>query len=301
MTTDVSPTLRIAVLGAPGGYYAEQLERASLQMQCDVPVQVDTIDYRQLETRLLSGHVHCLDGFDACIARSMPPGSLEHVIFRMDCLHSFEASGRPVFNPARCLEAAIDKWLTLDRLARAGLRVPNTIACQSRAVAMNAFETLGRDVVVKPIFGGEGRGIMRVESEALALRVFNSLDTLASVLYVQEFLPHFGYDIRILFVGDKSFAIKRHAVDGWLTNIAQGGRAEAYEPTAEEMSIARDAARAIGGSIVGVDLLPTKQAGIVVLEVNAVPGWKANEAVHQTDIGLAVLEHVVREVLRRRA
>src|SRR5947208_1224253 len=71
-----------------------------------------------------------LDDFDAVVVRTMPPGSLEQVVFRMDRLHALAARGFPVLNPPRALEVCVDKYLALVRLAAAGLRVPETIVCQ---------------------------------------------------------------------------------------------------------------------------------------------------------------------------
>src|SRR5690606_14464503 len=92
-----------------------------------------------------------LDDFDALLVRTMPPGSLEQIIFRMDGLGRAAARGQAVVNSPRALEAAIDKYLTTALLAEAGLRVPATRACQTAAQAMQAFAELGGDVDVKPI------------------------------------------------------------------------------------------------------------------------------------------------------
>ncbi len=105
----------------------------------------------------------------------MPPGSLEQVVFRMDALGRLEAAGATVINPPRAIECAVDKYLTTARLAAAGLLVPRTVACQTVEDAMAAFELLGGDVVIKPLFGSEGRGITRLQDEALAERAFRLL------------------------------------------------------------------------------------------------------------------------------
>ena len=88
----------------------------------------------------------------------MPAGSLEQVVFRMDILHSAKV---PVLNPPRAVETCVDKFLTSARLAAAGLPTPETTACQTADDALAAFAELGGDVVVKPLFGAEGRGIAR--------------------------------------------------------------------------------------------------------------------------------------------
>ena len=61
---------------------------------------------------------------DGVLVRMMPPGSLEQVVFRMDALHRIAAAGIPVLNPPRAVEAAVDKYLTLSLLERAGIPVP---------------------------------------------------------------------------------------------------------------------------------------------------------------------------------
>jgi RimK family alpha-L-glutamate ligase len=230
---------------------------------------------------------------DALIVRSMPIGSLEQVIFRMDCLQAWERRGVHVVNPPRSLEIAIDKWLCLHRLSEAGIDVPPTLCCQTRSAAINAFEILGGDVLVKPIFGGEGRGILRVTDKDMAWRVFGTLQQLGQVLYVQQFIDHFGYDVRVLFVGEHQFCIRRIASHGgWRTNIAQGSAAEPHTLTGPQQEVALQAKQVVGGSVVGVDLLPCRDGRLVVLEVNAVPGWKGLGAALKVDIARHILDHV---------
>ena len=120
--------------------------------------------------RFASGGVD-LAQLDAVLVRTMPPGSLEQVVFRMDVLARLEAQGLVVINPARAIEAAVDKYLATARLQAAGLRVPRTAVCQTVEEALGWFAELGGDVVLKPLFGSEGRGITRLVDEAFALRV----------------------------------------------------------------------------------------------------------------------------------
>ncbi len=107
---------------------------------------------------------------DGVLVRMMPPGSLEQVVFRMDALHRLAAAGVSVLNPPRAIEAAVNKYLTLALLERAGLPVPATWAGQSATAALAAFDELGGDVVVKPLFGSEGRGLVRLGDRELAWR-----------------------------------------------------------------------------------------------------------------------------------
>jgi ribosomal protein S6--L-glutamate ligase len=79
---------------------------------------------------------------DAVIVRTMPPGSLEQVVFRMDALHAAAAAGVKVLNPPRAVEVCVDKYLTNVRLVRAGLPVPETVVCQRADDALTAFDSL---------------------------------------------------------------------------------------------------------------------------------------------------------------
>src|SRR5205085_2109856 len=219
-----------------------------------------------------SGGRSLLD-FDAVLVRTMPPGSLEQVVFRMDCLARYETAGGVVINPARAIEAAVDKFLTTAKLQAAGLLTPRTICCQTADDAMVAFEQLGGDVVLKPLFGSEGRGITRLTDENLALRAFKMLAQLGAVLYLQEFIPHEGHDIRLLVIGNRILAMRRRNKLDWRTNISRGATAEAFMPDDSVIEMARRAAAAVHAPIAGVDLLPGKDGRLYTIEVNAVPGW----------------------------
>jgi ribosomal protein S6--L-glutamate ligase len=238
--------------------------------------------------------------FDAVIVRTMPPGSLEQVVFRMDCLARYEAAGGVVINPPRAIEAAVDKFLTSAKLQAAGLLTPRTIVCQTADDAMAAFEQLGGDVVLKPIFGSEGRGITRLNDEALALRVFKMLAQLGAVLYVQEFIEHEGCDLRLLLIGERVLAMRRRNPLDWRTNISRGAKAEAFTPDESLVELARRAAAAVGAPLAGVDLLPGRDGKLYAIEVNAVPGWKGLAKALGVDVARLVLEFVADQVKKCR-
>jgi tetrahydromethanopterin:alpha-L-glutamate ligase len=245
-------------------------------------------------TRVEAGGVD-LGSVDGVLVRMMPPGSLEQVIFRMDALHRLEARGVPVLNPPRAVEAAVDKYLALAMLASGGLPVPQTWVGESAAEAQEAFEALGGDVVVKPLFGSEGRGLVRVSDPELALRTFRTLERLGSVLYVQRYVKNPGFDVRVFVLGGRVLgAMRRFASAGeWRTNVAVGGRPEACELEPEVERLALRSARAVGAIMAGVDLLPDlENGGWTVLEVNAVPGWKALASETGVDVAAAILAHL---------
>ncbi|MGI9457647.1 MAG: ATP-grasp domain-containing protein [Aeoliella sp.] len=290
--------MHIAFLGSEASWYLRDLRRAAGDQftiesvsfnSIASTIEGDRIAVHQHRALVRDTRLSNLDRYDAVLVRTMPPGSLEQIVFRMDALASLEARGTLVVNPPKAIEAAVDKYLTTSRLACAGLLVPRTITCQTAEAAMDAFSALGEDVVVKPIFGGEGRGITRLEDKALALRAFKLIEQLGGIIYLQEFIEHEGYDIRVLLVGDKVFAMQRRNQLDWRTNIARGAKAESYDPTPAEVDLACRAAEAVSAPLAGVDLLPGRDGRLYAVEVNAVPGWRALARATGEDVAEVVL------------
>jgi len=231
--------------------------------------------------------------FDLILVRTMPPGSLEQVVYRMDVLARLQAAGTRVVNSPKALECAVDKYLTTARLQAAGLPVPETIVCEHEDDAMEAFDQLGHDVVVKPLFGSEGRGIVRVTDPDLAHRTFRTLMRLNAVLYLQRFVDHGGCDVRILVLdGQVLGGMRRRSPDDFRTNVARKAVAELHEPTAGEIDLALRAALTTEAFIAGVDLLYDRDGTGYVIEVNAVPGWQAFGRVTGIDVATMLINRV---------
>jgi ribosomal protein S6--L-glutamate ligase len=280
--------MRIAILSAGEGWHVRDLERAAATLGH----QASAVDFRRIQSGVAAAS-GSLTGFDAVLVRTMPPGSLEQVIFRMDVLHRLSGEGVKVLNPPRAVEVCVDKYLTTVRLAAAGLRVPPTIVCQHADAALEAFAALGSDVVVKPLFGSEGRGMMRIADADLAWRTFRTLERLHCVLYLQQTIHHPGWDLRLFVLGGAVVgAMRRHAKGGWRTNVAQGGKAESFLPSDAERELALRAAAAVGCPMAGVDLLPGPDGSWFVLEVNAVPGWRALAPVTGVDVATRIIEYL---------
>ena len=285
--------MHIAILCSHNSWYLADLRRAAADRH-----EITPLTFRDLTAELTPDGPKFMGGaidlahVDAVLVRTMPPATLEQVVFRMDVLGRLEAAGKRVVNPARAIEAAVDKYLASAKLQAAGLATPHTLVCQTPQQALEAFARLGGDVVVKPLFGAEGRGITRLVDEALAQRAFGLLTGLGAVLYVQRFIPHDGYDVRVLVVGSRMWAMRRRNPLDWRTNVSRGARGEVAELTPEWAELARRAAQAIGAPLAGVDLLPARDGQTYVLEVNAVPGWQALARTLNVDIARAVLDYL---------
>jgi len=285
--------MKIAVLGSATSWYVSDLRRVAADAHTLVPVTYQQLISQAGESGvgLQSGETDLCE-FDALLVRSMPPGSLEQVIFRMNALANLADAGVQVVNSPRAIEIAVDKYLTTTKLQAAGLLVPRTVACQTWEQAMESFAALGGDVVVKPLFGGEGRGITRVDDEAIAQRVFKTLEQIGAVIYLQEFIPHEGYDLRVMVIGEQILGMRRRHPHDWRTNISRGATAESLEVSEELAQLARRAARAVGTTIAGVDFLPGKDGRLYAIEVNAVPGWRALARITERNVAKLVLQHL---------
>jgi ribosomal protein S6--L-glutamate ligase len=275
----------VRILSSGNGWHVQELLRAASTLG----IQARASDFRKVDAGVGS-RSGCAAAADRILVRTMPPGSLEQVVFRMDVLLQWEAAGVPVLNPARAIETCVDKYLAAARLEQAGLHVPPTRICQHVDAALAAFEELGGDVVVKPLFGSEGRGIVRLSDPEIAWRTFHTLERLDSVLYIQKYIQNEGWDLRVFVLGGRVLAAMRRYVSGdWRTNVSQGGRPERVSVTAEEERLALQAALAVGAPVCGVDLLPGRDGRVYVLEVNSVPGWRALAPVTRIDVAAELL------------
>ena len=298
--------MRIAILANSGSWYAEDLSRAIRGAGHESIV----LDFRTLyadvgATSIFdacehNGVTHRLCGIDAVIVRTMPAGSLEQVVFRMDVLARIAEQGVVVVNEPRAIECAVDKYLTTAKLAAAGLPIPRTVCCETVTQAMTAFDSLHQDVVLKPLFGAEGRGIVRLTDTDTAFRVFKSIHMTGAVIYLQQFVQHEGFDTRVLVLGGEVVASMRRTNElDFRTNVSQQGRAERYAPNESEIQLATSAACAIGTHIAGVDILCDQAGRRFVLEVNAVPGWKALRRVTDVDVAAVLVKSIEQEVRNR--
>lgn len=236
-----------------------------------------------------------LDSFDVVVVRFIPRGSLEQIIFRMDSLHLLEASGVRVVNRPKAIECTVDKLYTSGLIDQAGLPTPRTIVCEESNDALKAFKFLGGDVIVKPLFGSMGRGLVRVEDEELAYRVFKALELERAVYYLQKTIPHNGCDIRAFVIGGRVVAAMERISQDWRTNVARGAQVRPTRLTVEQEELCLEATRVVGADYAGVDLLPAADGKQYILEVNSVPGWKGLQATSPINIAEEIVAYLETE------
>jgi RimK family alpha-L-glutamate ligase len=229
------------------------------------------------------------------IIRPIGRGSLEELIFRMDLLYRLQRQGLCIINPPEAIEHCADKYDILALLEENGLAVPKTCVTESVQEALKAFDELGGDVVVKPLFGSRGIGATRIADREIASSVFRAIAFYHGVIYLQEFVPHGCSDIRAFVVGNSVVAAMRRVARDWKTNYSQGARPEPIKLEKKIEEIAIRAAKLVECKVAGVDVLEG-QKGPIVVEVNSQPGWKGLQSVTKIRIADEIVDFVLSEM-----
>jgi ribosomal protein S6--L-glutamate ligase/tetrahydromethanopterin:alpha-L-glutamate ligase len=262
-----------------------ELERRGREVVC---FPIDALVARISGEPKVSCAGHDLEGFDALVVRWVPGGSAEQLVFRMDALHRLENLGKKVLNPAAAIERCADKFYTCALLEDAGISVPKTVVAENYGDAMRAFSEF-KDVVVKPLFGSLGVGMLRVDSRDLAYRVFKALEFGRSVYYIQEFIPHPSEDIRIFVVDGEAVASMRRRGHTWKTNVSRGAEVHPHDPNDELKEMSVKAAGVLGCEYAGVDLIECG-GRYYITEVNAIPGWRGLQSVTRVNIAEKIID-----------
>jgi RimK family alpha-L-glutamate ligase len=288
--------MNIAILNAKPGWQTDELCAALAargHAGCVLPYERLVARLGTADAWLSSEGVEIL-AVDAVIARIIPLGSLEQIIYRVDALHWIEERGIPVVNSPRALERCIDKFYTTALLREAGLPVPDTVVCETAVDAVAAVRAM-KDVIVKPMFGSLGHGMTRVTDADVAFRVGQTLEQIRAVFYVQRTIDHDGRDVRVFVIGGRVLgAIERRAPAGeWRTNVSRGGSTRAIDVPPAWEALAVRAAATVGADYAGVDLLPARDGQVYVLEVNGVPGWQGLQRATGIDVAGSIVDHVV--------
>ncbi len=281
--------VRVAVLGASGSWHSRGLIDALAARGHEV-LAIPATRLRSIvdsggDAHVLGPEGATLDALDLLIVRGLPRGSLEQVIFRMDALHVLAEQGVRCVNTPRAIERTIDKSWAGAVLAHAGVPTPPTIVCERYDDAMQAFDELGGDVVVKPLFGAMGNGIVRVEDRDVAHRVFRALELERTVYYVQRAVAPAGRrDLRVLVLAGEVAGAMERVSDSWRANVARGARPRTAVLSEDERRLAVSAAAVVEADVAGVDLLRTPDGEAFVLEVNGIPGWQALQSVCEQNL-----------------
>jgi tetrahydromethanopterin:alpha-L-glutamate ligase len=228
---------------------------------------------------------------DAVVVRTISGGTFEAVTLRLGVLHALRERGVKVWNDARAIERCVDKSMTSFLLASAGIATPATWTVESyeEARAIVRREADGSALVLKPLFGSQGRG----------LRLIHSPDDLpqpphvAGVYYLQRFIGverETFRDFRLFVLQGRVIAAMQRHSSHWITNIKRGGRPVAVAVNDEMNALAVRAAAAVGADFAGVDIVYAADHRACVLEVNSMPAWSGLQKVATVDIAAVFAE-----------
>jgi tetrahydromethanopterin:alpha-L-glutamate ligase len=238
---------------------------------------------------------------DGVIVRGIAAGSFEAVTRRLGVLHALREHGVLVWNDARAIERCVDKSMTSFLIARAGVPTPDTWTVEGRPEALRIArrETIRGPLVLKPLFGSQGRGLKLIG----AAGELPDEGAVASVYYLQRFVGGPGpehSDFRVLVSRGRIVAAMRRRAAHWITNVKQGGRPEAAKLDEELAALAIRSATAVEADFAGVDILVGGDGKPYVLEVNSMPAWRGLQSVSGVDIAHAIAADFL-AALRERA
>ncbi len=252
--------------------------------------EVEKIDVRKArfgleETTAAVGDLDIV--LDRCLATSRS-------LYATEFLASY---GVPVVNSPETATICADKVKNSLALADAGVPTPRTEVAFTTDAALEIIEAFGYPCVLKPVVGSWGRLMAKIDSRNAAEAILEHKATLGhyqhKIFYVQEFVEKPGRDIRVVAVDGEPIAAMTRTSDHWLTNAAKGGKTAEFEITDNVRELVERASEAVGGGLLGIDLMEVGGAdsgSYTVHEVNHTVEFKAlNDAV-ATDVPAVVVD-----------
>ena len=236
------------------------------------------------------------EGLDIVVDRCLATSRSRYITRFVD------AYGVPVVNDPETAAICADKARNSLVLAGADVPTPATEVTFTKEAAMESIEEFGYPCVLKPVIGSWGRLMAKIDSRDAAEAILEHKETLGhyehKVFYIQEFVEKPGRDMRVVATDGEPVAAMARSSEHWLTNAARGAETESIEVSPEMADLVERASEAVGGGLLGVDLMETGDS-YTVHEVNHTVEFKALNEVSEVDVPAAVvdwLEATVRDV-----
>jgi tetrahydromethanopterin:alpha-L-glutamate ligase len=256
-----------------------------------------TFSFDDATSDISSGKIYAgkidLAGLDAVIVRDLGPATHNDVSFRFDILCQLKELGVAVINSPDSIAKAANKYVSSFLFQRNGIQTPKTIVTNNLDEAVAVLSSFGR-AVVKPVFGYKGIGVECIRNSESGVKKLKELFKNNRLIYIQEFIPNPGRDIRVFVVnGNVAGSIYRIAPDGgWINNLSQGGSAKPCVLTAEQEWLALEASGVIGTVYAGVDIIEGDRD--YVIEINGTPSGKGIFEACGVDVTMMIAEYLVR-------
>ncbi|WP_254839449.1 lysine biosynthesis protein LysX [Natronomonas marina] len=231
------------------------------------------------------------DGVDIVVDRCLATSRSRYITRFVD------AYDVPVVNDPETAAVCADKAHNSLVLAEEGIPTPATEVAFTKESALESIEEFGYPCVLKPVVGSWGRLMAKIDSRSAAEAILEHKETLGhyehKVFYIQEFVEKPGRDIRVVATDGEPVAAMARSSEHWLTNAAQGAETEEIEVTPAMADLVERASDAVGGGLLGVDLMEVGGADsgeYTVHEVNHTVEFKALNEVTDVDVPAAVVD-----------
>ena len=240
--------------------------------------------------KLYAGSVD-LKELDAVVVRDLGPAARSDITFRFDILCQLRELGTEVINCPESIARAANKYVSSYLFQKNGIPTPMTLVTSDLYAAREFLVRSGR-AVVKPVFGYKGIGVECVKSDSSGARRLEGLLKRDGIVYMQEFIPNPGRDIRVFIVNrEVAGSIYRVApAGGWINNLSQGGLAKPCILTREQERLGLKAAEAIGAVYAGVDIIEGDKP--YVIEINGTPSGKGIFEACGVDVTIGIAEYL---------
>jgi len=274
-------------------------EKQLLKAAQDREIKVKMVDSRKESVNLLSNYEEISETFGDPV--------LQRCISYFRGLHLtaiLESKGVRVVNSFDVSLKCGNKLFTTLTLSKAGVPVPETMAAFTMDGVFKALNDLGYPAVLKPVVGSWGR-LMAILKDKETTQAIIELrekinNALLQIYYVQKWVDRPPRDIRVVVVGDEVVAAsyRYSPVDDWRTNVARGGKSEVCPITPELEEVALKAAEAVGGGVLAVDCMESREKGLLVHEVNNTVEFRGLASTTNVDIAGKIIEYVAGVVKR---
>lgn len=218
-------------------------------------------------------------------------------------VRQFEMMGVPTAVESQALVRSRDKLRSLQVMARSDVGMPKTVFTNYSKEVKKIIDSVGgAPLIVKLLEGTQGYGVVLAPTKKAAESIIEAFHSMKARVIVQEFIQEAkGADIRAFVIGNKVVgAMKRQGKEGeFRSNLHQGGTGELIKLSKRERQVALTAAKVMGLSIAGVDLLQSER-GPLVLEVNSSPGLEGIEKTTNQDIASEIINYVIKLIDKKK-
>jgi [lysine-biosynthesis-protein LysW]--L-2-aminoadipate ligase len=229
--------------------------------------------------------------FDVILARNLSYGR------GLSALQMLNGWGIPTVNTARVAEICGNKLATTVALDAVGIAQPRTLTAFTPEAALDAIESIGYPVVLKPVVGSWGRMLSKINDRDAAESILEHKSTLGSyqhsIFYIQEFIEKPDRDIRAFVIDNRTVCAIYRKSPHWITNTARGGSADICPVTSELDDLCQRAAMAVGGGALAIDIIEDPQRGQLVNEINHTMEFHSTVPLTGIDLPGLLVEHAL--------